>query len=47
MRRSHRLVHRALWPILALAVALGLAMALALRPPPDVQAPQATEGLKP
>ena len=37
----------ALWPILALAVALGLAMALALRPPPDVQAPQATEGLKP
>ena len=28
-------------------LALGLAMALALRPPPDVQAPQATEGLKP
>src|SRR6516225_9693497 len=47
MRRSQRSVHRALWPILALAVALGLAMALALRPPPDVQAPQATEGLKP
>ena len=36
----------ALWPILALAVALGLAAALALRPPPDVEAPQATEGLK-
>src|SRR6516225_3784684 len=47
MRRSQRSVHRAFWPILALAVALGLAMALALRPPPDVQAPQVTEGLKP
>jgi len=46
MTRSHRSVHRALWPILALAVALGLAAALALRPPPDVEAPQATEGLK-
>jgi hypothetical protein len=47
MRRSHRLVHRALWPVLALTVALGLAMALALRPPPDVNAPQTTEGIKP
>ena len=47
VRRSQRSVHRALWPILALAVALGLAMALALRAPPEVQAPQATEGLKP
>ena len=28
MRRSHRSVHRALWPVLALAVALGLALAL-------------------
>jgi hypothetical protein len=46
MTRSHRSVHRALWPILALAVALGLAAALALRPPPDVEAPQVTEGLK-
>jgi hypothetical protein len=47
MTRSHRSVHRALWPVLALAVALGLAMALVLRPPPDVQAPQAMEQLKP
>jgi len=47
MTRSQRSVHRALWPILAMAVALGLALALALRPPPDVQAPQATEELKP
>src|SRR5262249_1085778 len=46
MTRSHRSVHRALWPILALAVALGLAAALALRPPPDVEAPQATQGPK-
>src|SRR6516162_6556863 len=46
MRRSHRSAHRALWPILALVVALGLAAALALRPPPNVEAPQATEGIK-
>jgi hypothetical protein len=47
MRRSHRAVHRALWPVLALAVALGFGMALALRPPPDAGAPQAVEELKP
>ncbi len=47
MRRSHRSVHRVLWPVLALAVALGLAMALVLRPPPDAEAPQAAEGLEP
>jgi hypothetical protein len=35
MRRSHRRFHRAIWPILALAVALGLFFALALRPPPE------------
>src|SRR5712692_3755971 len=47
MRRSHRSVHRALWPVLALAVALGLAMALVLRPPPKADAPQMMEELKP
>jgi hypothetical protein len=47
MRRSQRSVHRALWPILALAVALGLTLALALRPPPDVEALQAAAELKP
>ena len=47
MRRAHRSVHRALWPVLALAVALGLTMALVLRPPPDAQAPQAAEARKP
>jgi len=34
MRRSHRTVHRLVWPILALLVGFGVAMALALRPPP-------------
>jgi hypothetical protein len=47
MRRSHRIVHRALWPMLALAVALGFALALALRPPPDAPAPPATEAVQP
>jgi hypothetical protein len=46
MTRSHRSLHRALWPILALAVALGLAAALALRPLPNVDTPQATEGIE-
>jgi hypothetical protein len=36
MRRSHRAVHRAVWPVLALVVGLGFAMALILRPPPPV-----------
>jgi hypothetical protein len=35
MRRVHRAIHRALWPVLALAVAFGCALALGLRPPPD------------
>jgi hypothetical protein len=43
MKHAHRSVHRALWPVLALAVALGLGMALILRPPPDPGTPQATE----
>jgi hypothetical protein len=34
MRRAHRTVHRALWPVLAVLVLLGVAMALILRPPP-------------
>ncbi len=42
MRRSHRLVHRAVWPVLALMVALGLGAALWLRPPPP-GAPAAAE----
>jgi hypothetical protein len=34
MRRTHRVVHRALWPALLVLVALGLVLALWLRPPP-------------
>jgi hypothetical protein len=34
MRRAHRSVHRALWPVLAVLVMFGVAMALWLRPPP-------------
>jgi len=34
MRRAHRKVHRAVWPVLALAVLFGLGAALWLRPPP-------------
>lgn len=41
MMRSHRAVHRALWPILALAVGFGLAMAL-VRRPPSPATPQTT-----
>jgi len=33
MRRAHRTVHRALWPVLAVLVLLGLAAALWLRKP--------------
>jgi len=47
MRRSHRSAHRALWPVLALAVALGFTMALWLRPPPDPPAPPAAAEQKP
>jgi hypothetical protein len=42
MTRSHRLAHRLIWPVLAVAVALGFGLALALRPPPEIP-PAATE----
>jgi hypothetical protein len=45
MKRSHRTVHRALWPVLAAAIALGFALALDLRAPPDE--PPATEAQTP
>jgi hypothetical protein len=35
MRRSHRLVHRAIWPLLVLLIGAGLTMALIKRPPPE------------
>lgn len=34
MTRRHRLMHRLIWPVLAVIVTLGLASALVLRPPP-------------
>jgi len=34
MTRTHRSLHRIVWPILALLVALGVVLALWLRPPP-------------
>jgi len=44
--RSHRIVHRLLWPVIALLVAFGFSMALYLRPPPDNPAPAAAEETK-
>jgi hypothetical protein len=35
MTRTHRSLHRVIWPVLALLVALGVLLALWLRPPPD------------
>jgi hypothetical protein len=40
MRRPHRVAHRLLWPVLALAVALGFTLALVERPPIPIEAPQ-------
>jgi hypothetical protein len=37
MTRTHRSLHRVLWPILALVVAAGFVLALWLRPPPEGQ----------
>jgi hypothetical protein len=34
LTRTHRALHRVIWPILALLVALGVLLALWLRPPP-------------
>ena len=36
MKRQHRSVHRALWPVLAVLVGLSLTMAVVLRAPPPV-----------
>lgn len=39
MTRTHRMIHRALWPALIIIVALGFTLALALRLPPAEEAP--------
>ena len=43
MKRAHRSIHGALWPILAVAVALGLVLALLLRKPADAHSSHTTE----
>ncbi|HWG06512.1 MAG TPA: hypothetical protein VG271_15985 [Beijerinckiaceae bacterium] len=35
MRRAHRIVHRWIWPALAIAIVIGFNLALVWRPPPD------------
>jgi hypothetical protein len=35
MTRTHRSLHRLVWPILALLVVIGVVLALWLRPPPE------------
>jgi hypothetical protein len=35
MTRTHRALHRLIWPILALLVVSGVVLALWLRPPPE------------
>ncbi len=35
MTRTHRALHRIVWPILAVLVGLGVLVALWLRPPPE------------
>ncbi len=40
MTRTHRALHRLIWPALALLIGLGFGMALYLRPPPDAAATQ-------
>jgi hypothetical protein len=43
MTRTHRSLHRIVWPILAVLVALGVLLALWLRPPPDHAAAPGTQ----
>jgi hypothetical protein len=47
MSRSHRTVHRALWPALIVAVVFGFALALALRPPPEPEQTPVAEARSP
>jgi hypothetical protein len=40
MTRSHRALHRMIWPVLACIVAFGFTLALVWRPPPERPAAQ-------
>ncbi len=46
MTRTHRALHRIVWPILAVLVALGVLLALWLRPPPDHAAAAPASGVE-
>ena len=46
MRRSHRAVHRALWPALTLGLGAALVLALVLRPPPEIAPAAAADGTR-
>jgi hypothetical protein len=35
MRRSHRAVHRIVWPVIGTLLLIGLVAALLVRPPPE------------
>jgi hypothetical protein len=43
MTRTHRTLHRLIWPALAVLITLGVTMALVLRPPPEPDPPPATQ----
>jgi hypothetical protein len=43
MTRKHRLAHRFVWPLLALAVGFAFLSALVLRAPPSAEVSPATE----
>ena len=46
MRRSHRSVHRLLWPLLAGCVALGLIFSLVLRPSIPIEPGAVSKGAR-
>jgi hypothetical protein len=39
MTRTHRRIHRMVWPALALVVGVAFVRALVLRAPPEIEAP--------
>jgi hypothetical protein len=43
MTRTHRAVHRVIWPVIAVTVGVAFVMALVLRPPPETPATSAPQ----